>query len=226
MKPQTHMELDRGKFFSCAKIFLSIYAILAWAFPVWLVASPADEKWISVVNEEGQELKIQPLSLLHTEEDDTWVCFRLPQSQRWYLYPLDKLTPASRVSVVSAGEKGYLLVADNITGEDLDFLEEYLRAEPRERLRLRQVELIRRKRELSRQTDQIREQTNRLQMQVAQTTDPVLRQRLMDVFQRSLRDRDRYSRQLGLVQAELDRLRRNEDRLQRLVLEKQFERVD
>jgi hypothetical protein len=164
-------------------------------------------------NREGLVLEAEVFSLLRNEKDGAWVCFRRPKSDRLFLYPLAFLSDATVSRVAAAGEDGKLVVADGLTARQLEFLGDYLEADPRERLLLGLREARQRERRLAREWRRLQEQTWRVQKQLAAAEDPGLRQRIEPLFRKSLEARDRAGRELARLRAER---KRTEDRLEKL----------
>lgn len=162
---------------------------------------------ISLENREGLTIEAEVVSVLRAErKGGSWLCFRKPGEDRLFLYPFAALSESSltRLSAIHSTGSG-LFIADGVTGEQIDFLEEYLAAGPRERLRLERSELKKDERKLEREWERMRDQAWRLQQQLA-AASPEMRDPIASGFRKSLAARDRARKQLVLLQAAIRRL--------------------
>ncbi len=173
--------------------------------------SGAPREIVTITNQEGVSIEAEVLSVVETTDRSRFLCFRKPKGKDIYLYPFTSLNRQS-LEYLSVTFKGSgLVVADGLTGPQLDMLEEYLAASPRERLVLELRDARKTEALLEREWSRLQAQTNRLQMQLAQAKDPTQRAHIQNLFRQSLRARDRTGKQLVLLQAEI---RRMEDRIE------------
>lgn len=170
------------------------------------MARPSDAVLVPIENAEGKVVEAEVVSVLRVDRKESWLCFRLPEKERLYLYPFSSLSRQTVTRLSGLHGRGGILVADGMTGEQLGFLEEYLEAGPRERLVLELREARKKERLLSREWERLQKQTWQLQQQVARTRDPVHRQRVEDLFRQSLAARDRTGKQLSLCRADIRRM--------------------
>lgn len=189
-----------------SKRFLVLLLFLATGF-----LHGAPREIVTITNQEGVSIEAEILSVVQTEDRSRFLCFRKPKGKDIYLYPFTSLTRQSLDLLSVTFKGGSLIVADGLTGNQLDTLEEYLDASPRERLVLELRDARKTENLLKREWTRLQEQTNRLQIQLAEARDPAQRARLQELFRTSLRARDRTGKQLVLLQAEIRRL---EDRIE------------
>lgn len=195
--------------------------------PLWLLAgfsagwaseSPDDDGPVilPIENRDGLVLEAEILSVIRVDRKTSWLCFRPTKKDRLYLYPFSSLSKSTltRLSGVYSGSG--LLVVDGATSEELDFLNDYLAAGPRERLLLEIREARKKERLLEREWERLQDQTWTLQQQVARTEDPELRARNEAVFRQSLAARDRVGKQLALCRAEIRRMEKRIEVLRRM----------
>lgn len=179
--------------------------LVGWA--AFAQASAPERPVIAIESQEGSVIEAEVVSVLRQKDThSSWLCFRKPGEDRLFLYPFASLSEASltRLSTLYSGGDGFLF-ADGITSDQLDFLEEYLAAGPRERLFLELIELEKDERKLEREWERLRDQTWRVQQQLAAAT-PEMQKRIAPAFRRSLAARDSTRRQLVLLQAKIRRL--------------------
>ncbi len=174
---------------------------------------------LEIENTQGIVLEAEVLSIIRVHSRASWLCFRPTDQDRLYLYPFSSLAPRTldRLEAVYSGSG--LLVADGVTPGQLDFLEKYLAAGPREKLVLEVREARKKERLLEREWKRLQDQTWRLQQQVARTRDAELRKRNAVFFQRSLAARDRVGKQLVLCRAEIRRMQERIELLRNMGVE-------
>ncbi|MBC2600595.1 hypothetical protein [Puniceicoccus vermicola] len=176
-----------------------------------LTAAP--RKVVSITNTEGVTIEAEIISVVRSKNDVSWLCFRKPKGKDFYLYPFASLTRSSLDLLSTTFQGNELVVVDGLTGPQLDMLDEYLAASPRERLVLEVQDARKRERLLSREWKRLQNQTWQIQQQLAGIQDPQHRVRVAALFQQSLRARDRTGKRLVLLQAEIRRMEERIDLL-------------
>jgi len=146
------------------------------------------------------------VSVVRVDRKESWLCFRLAENERLYLYPFSSLSRRTITRLSGLHGSGDILVADGVSGDQLDFLEEYLEAGPRKKLILELREARKKERLLAREWERLQKQTWELQQQVARTPDATHRQRITGLFRQSLNARDRTGKQLALCRAGIRRM--------------------
>ncbi len=218
---------DRGRIpphpFAADRFALSLFgAVLPIPVLLTLIATLApigkadadDPEPVVLENREGVALEARVLSVIRMEESDgLWVCFQPLEKDRLFLYPSSFLSEATVTRLSTLAEGGNLLVADGVSAWQLDFLERYLEAGPRERLALELREARKKENLLEREWKRLQGQTWELQQQVVRTRDAEHRKRVEALFRQSLEARDRVGKQYVLCQATIRRL---EERIETL----------
>jgi len=174
---------------------------------------------IPITNLEGATVEAHVFSVVRTEDQRAWICFRKAGDRQLFLYPFSQLSRSTLdlLSETFAGEaRDQLIVADGLTGRQIEILEQYLAADPREQLILQLREARRAEIRLSREWKRLQDQTWQVQKQLAQIQDPNLRAPANRAFQASLHARDRTGKQLVLLQAEIRRMEGRVDFLRRV----------
>ncbi|MEM0965390.1 MAG: hypothetical protein AAGJ81_04450 [Verrucomicrobiota bacterium] len=164
---------------------------------------------VELENLDGAIIEAEIISVVEVERQGSFLCFRKPDSKHIFLYPFTSLSKASLAHLSSLHTRGNgskFLVADGVTGRQLDVIEEYLDAEPRERLVIELRELRKKESFLAREWKRLQQQTFQLQQSLAGARTPEQRARIRPLFQESLRARDRTGKQLVLVQRDIARL--------------------
>ncbi|MGE9291733.1 MAG: hypothetical protein ACQKBT_12115 [Puniceicoccales bacterium] len=190
-------------------MILQRYVLLA-AFLASSSLPAAPRKVVSLTNTEGITIQAEIVSVVRSKEKTAWLCFRKPNGRDLFLYPFSSLSRSS-LDVLSTTYQGNdLIVADGLTGPQLDMVEEYLAADPRERLVLELRDAQKKERLLEREWKRLQDQTWQIQQQLVRIQDPAQKQRASALFKESLRARDRVGKQLVLFQA---KIRRMEERI-------------
>lgn len=201
------------------KVAESVRSVLCGCAVLLSAALPAREiEPIPITNVDGVTIEAEVLSVVRNEKNDSWLCFRIPDGEDLFLYPFSRISRTSLdlLSATFAGESGQLLVADGLTGHQIDLLEEYLAAGPREQLLIELREARRIERLLSREWKRLQDQTWQIQQQLAGIKDPDQKIRVTQLFQTSLAARDRTGKQLVLLQAKIRRIEERIDLLRRI----------
>jgi len=196
---------------------------LLWTVPFWLpgLLGMAEEEvkkpvFLHIENLDGAVLEAEVMSIVRTEEKRSWLFFRAVEKERFFLYPFSSLSVDTLGTLSNIYETNGLLVADGVTSAQLEILEKYISADPRERLLLKLREARKKERFLNREWERLQKQTWQLQQDLARTTDPVVRKNVASAFQNSLRARDRVGKQLSLCRVEIRRMEENLSLLRRM----------
>ena len=197
--------------------------MLRWILPFILISSlnasslsVNQRKTVAITNIEGITINAEVLSVVRSSKDSSWLCFRKPDGKDLFLYPFSQISKESLLLLSETFAGNGLLVADGLTGPQLDVLAEYLAADPRERLLIELRQARKTERLLAREWKRLQDQTWKLQQQLAAVTDPNFRPTAIRAFQNSLRARDRVGKKLVLLQAEIRRMEERIELLQRI----------